>query len=105
MKVVARRGCKYPEIVEDSSKFAISVMFAKTGDGKLLFAYTCYKATDLYSTWTENGPERARYNRTPSGWFNMAIFEDWFMAIVVPYFKKLGSPKMLIGDNLCSHIS
>lgn len=32
----------------------------------------------------------------------MAIFEE---SIVVPFFKKLEGPKMLIGDNLCSHIS
>lgn len=80
-------------------------MFAGSASGHLLPPYICYKAKDVYETWRENGPEGARYNRSPSGWFTMAIFEDWFMTIAVPYFKNLDGPKLLIGDNLCSHIS
>ncbi len=46
------------------------------------------------------------YNRSPSGWFTREIFEDWFSKIVLPYFRHCGpGPKVLLGDNLGSHIS
>ncbi|KAG5875037.1 hypothetical protein JTB14_006985 [Gonioctena quinquepunctata] len=71
----------------------------------MLPPYIVYKAVQLGSTWTENGPENARYNRSKSGWFDLHLFEDWFKSSVLPYFKKLEGPKVLIGDNLASHVS
>ena len=35
----------------------------------------------------------------------MPTFEDWFEAIALPYFLKLEGKKVLIGDNLSSHLS
>ena len=36
----------------------------------------------------------------------MEIFEDWFKTLLLPYFKNFKhSPKVLIGDNLVSHVS
>lgn len=80
-------------------------MFAVSGAGDLLPPYVCYKSENLYNTWMENGPVGARYNRTQSGWFTSEIFCDWVMTIAFPYFRRLDGPKILIGDNLCSHIS
>nr|CAI5849143.1 unnamed protein product [Callosobruchus analis] len=37
-----------------------------------------YKAKQLWSTWTEHGPKSARYNNSPSGWFDMNTFNDFF---------------------------
>lgn len=58
---------------------------------------------------TENGPKGAiiQYNRFKSGWFTLGIFEDWFRKVALPYFKKLdeNSTKVMIGDNISSHIS
>ncbi len=60
----------------------------------------------LYDTWVLNGPPGTMYNRSPSGWFTREIFEDWFSKIVLPYFRRCGpGPKVLLGDNLGSHIS
>jgi len=35
----------------------------------------------------------------------MEIFEDWFTFSFIPFIKNLVGPKVLIGDNLASHLS
>lgn len=106
-KVIVRRGCKHPDRIIDHSKSSTSVMFSGSASGVLLPPYVCYRAEHLYDTWTEGGPKGTRYNRSKNGWFNLIVFEDWFFSIAVPYFQKFddGTPKVLIGDNLSSHIS
>lgn len=106
-KVIARRSCKHPETIIDTSKSSISVMFSGSAAGDLLPPYIVYRAEHLYDSWTSGGPTGARYNRSKNSWFNMAIFEDWFNTIVIPYFRKFDDdePKVIIGDNLASHIS
>lgn len=80
-------------------------MFAAAANGTLLPPYVCYKSKELYSTWREYGPIGCRFNRTPSGWFTAEVFCDWFFTIAIPYFRRLNGKKVLIGDNLASHIS
>jgi len=104
-KVIVKRGCKYPERVMNSSKSSTSLMFAGTADGKLLDSYVVYRAERMHDTWTMGGPKGTRYNRTKSGWFDMACFEDWFKKIILPYAKSHPGKKVLIGDNLSSHLS
>lgn len=106
-RVVVRRGCKRPERVLDSSKSSTSVMFAGSAAGQLLPCYVVYKAEHLYDTWRQGGPRGTRYNRSKSGWFDGVIFEDWFNSIALKYFQKYekDAPKVLIGDNLGSHLS
>ncbi|XP_047027499.1 MFS-type transporter clz9-like [Helicoverpa zea] len=104
-KILTRRGTKYPEIIRDTSKSSTSIMFAGSAEGELLPPYVVYKSKQLWNTWTENGPKNTRYNCSPSGWFDMNIFNDWFFALVLPKLKKQEGPKVLIGDNLSSHIS
>lgn len=104
-KVLCRRGSKRVEMIVDSSKSSTSVMMAATAAGHLLPPYVVYKSVHLYPTWIEGGPEGAMYNRTKSGWFDSATFEDWFDKILIPYFRNLPGRKVLIGDNLASHIS
>ncbi|KAJ8970767.1 hypothetical protein NQ314_001037 [Rhamnusium bicolor] len=104
IKVVIRRCVKRAENVIDHPILATSIMFAVTAEGKMLPPYIVFKADNLWSTWTEHGPEGARYNRTKSGWFDKNIFEDWFFSIIIPYAKKLNGPLILIGDNLASHV-
>ncbi|KAB0790262.1 hypothetical protein PPYR_15400 [Photinus pyralis] len=90
----------------DSSKAATSVTFACSASGEMLPPYIVYKSENLWYTWREGGPDSAVYNRTHSGWFDASLFEDWFNKIMLPYFKKIGpGPKVLLGDNLASHIS
>lgn len=104
-KVITRRGCKYPERVLNHSKASISLMMAGTAEGELLPPYVVYKSTNLYDTWVKNGPVNARYNRTSSGWFDAEVFKDWVKEVVIPFFKNKQGKKVLIGDNLSSHLS
>nr|CAH7738146.1 unnamed protein product [Callosobruchus chinensis] len=87
-KVICRRGCKYPERIMNSTKSNISVMFCGNANGDSLPPYIIYKAEHLWTTWTENGPEGARYNRTKQGWIDGATFEDWFSTHLLPAIKK-----------------
>ena len=104
-KAVMKRGTKYPERVMDSSKVCYSLMFCGNAERTILPPYTVYKSVHLYDSWVKGGPEGARYNRTKSGWFDEATFEDWFFTLVLAKLHKQEGKKILIGDNLSSHLS
>ena len=53
-------------------------MYCGTANGDILPPYVIYKATLMYNTWMEQGPRGTRYNRTKSGWMDVATFENWF---------------------------
>lgn len=59
----------------------------------------------MYETWKIGGPIGARFSSTSSGWFDSNCFMDWIVTIAIPYFRNLPGKKVLIGDNLSSHIS
>lgn len=96
-KVVVRRTSKRAEHIMDTSKAATSVMFSCSASGNLLPLYIVYKADHLWSTWTENGPPRARFNRSKSGWFDGSLFEDWFLHVIVRYFQNLPEGQKALG--------
>lgn len=104
-KALYRKGTKYAERVINSTKSSISVMFCASAAGQMLPPYTVYKAGNMYHGWTEGGPKGARYNTSASGWFDGCIFYDWFRFTALPVLKKLPGKKILLGDNLSSHIS
>lgn len=104
-KVICKRGAKYVEKICNFSKSSTSIMFCGNANGKCLAPYIVYKSEHIWSTWTENGPEHARYNRSKSGWFDSTCFEDWFEAHFLPEVRHENGPIVLIGDNLSSHIS
>ncbi|XP_074040067.1 uncharacterized protein [Leptinotarsa decemlineata] len=104
-KVITKRGVKYPEIIRNSSKSSISLMFAGNAVGVLLPPFVVYKSTNMWSTWVENGPPGCRYSNSTSGWFDGQTFEEWFKTLMLPTLKKQTGTKVMIGDNLSSHIS
>lgn len=104
-KIITRRGCKYPERIMNSSKSSVSVMFSATGCGQMLPPYVVYKATNMYDSWREGGPDGCRFNRTKSGWFDNYCFSDYIETIVLPFLRRLDGKKYMIGDNLASHLS
>lgn len=113
---VYRRGVKYPEKVCNHSKAATTIMVCGSASGVLLPPYVIYKSTHLYDTWKEHGPvgepccdqpccsRGTRYNRTSSGWIDTVTFRDWFTSSFLPHAKRLPGRKVLIGDNLSSHL-
>jgi len=104
-KVLIKRGTKYPEQIRNATKACTSLMIAGNAAGEIAPVYVVYKSEKLWQTWTENGPEHARYNRTKSGWFDYHCFEDWFLNLMLPILKKQEGKKVLIGDNLSSHLN
>lgn len=104
-RVISKRGMKYPERVMNHSKSATSLMFAAAADGTILPPFVVYRAKHMYETWKIGGPIGARFSSTPSGWFDINCFMDWIVTIAIPYFRNLPGKKVLIGDNLSSHIS
>lgn len=80
-------------------------MFSVTGSGHLLPPFVVYKSEHLYRTWIENGLKGARYGRNKSGWFDQPLFDDWFCQIALPYLNKQEGNRVIIGDNLASHLS
>ncbi|KAJ2945182.1 hypothetical protein O0L34_g9252 [Tuta absoluta] len=104
-KVICRRGAKYPEFIINATKVNFTVMFCGNAAGEAVLTYIIHKSDHLWSTWKENGPPGARYNRTKSGWIDTATFEDWFLTHLMPILKKKEGKKVVIGDNLSSHIS
>jgi hypothetical protein len=98
---------KYAEKVQDHSKTAISIMFCGSAAGELLPPYVGYKGQNMYESWRTGGPDKVRYTSYPSGWFDMcncAIGEDWFKRLFLPHVRRQPGRKLLIGDNLASHI-
>lgn len=104
-KIIAKRGCKYPERICNSSKTSISIMMCGSTGGELLPPNVVYRSGKMWDLWTENGPSGTRYNNTASGWFDANIFIDWFRTLLLPKLKKLQGRKVLIRDNLSSHIT
>lgn len=104
-KVLVRRTSKHADNIMDSTKTATSVMFAVDASGSTLPPYVVYKSLQLWEPWTLGGPDGCRYNRTPSGWFDQSVFEDWFQTIILPHCRRLEGVKAVIGDNLASHLS
>lgn len=104
-KCIFRRGVKYPERLINFSKGNISLLFSGSASGELLPPYVIYKSLHLWDTWCTGGPPNARYGRSKHGWMTSNNFEEWFDTIVVPWARRLSGKKVLIGDNLSSHIS
>lgn len=104
-RVICRRGTKYPEKVCNFSKSSISLMMCGSASGETLPPFVVYKATQLWNTWMEGGPKHCRYQSTKSGWFDALAFNDWFESLMLPKLKKLPRKKVLIADNLSTHLN
>lgn len=104
-EIITKRDTKYPERIINHSKTSNSIMFAGSADGTLLSPYTVYKAKTISDCWRMNRPKGSTFACSKSGWFDSYAFDDWIKSIAIPYLRKLPDRKILIGDNLSSHIS
>lgn len=107
-KVLVPRGTKRVERVQEHSRTSISIMVCGSANGDLLPPMVVYKAQHLYENWSKGGPAGTIYQVTPSGWFDMNTFEQWFFDVLIPHINAKSTPeqtKVVIGDNLASHFS
>lgn len=105
VKVICKRGSKHCDRIMDSSKSSVSVMMSASASGDLLPPFVVYKAKHRSQEWEEDGPNGCGYSVSSSGWFDSTTFLEWFRQIALPYFRKKDGPKILIGDNLSSHLT
>lgn len=105
VQAIFRRGTKYAEHVRDSTKTCISIMFCGSASGVMMPPYVVYKASNIYDSWCTGGPKGAVYNSSHSGWFDGNIYTDWFKKVFLPHARRKPGKKLLIADNLASHIS
>lgn len=117
VKAIFRKGVKYPERVINHSKSATSLMMCGSASGVLLPPYIIYKGEHLWDTWKQGGPKGspccsepccrsgARYSRTKHGWIDSETFDDWFQSCFLPHARRLPGKKVLLGDNLSSHLN
>ncbi len=103
-KALFRRGVKYAELVRDHEKNSTSVMFCGSAAGEMLPPYVVYKGANVYEAWSQRGPPGAVYSAMPSGWFDLFTYTDWFK-VFLPHVRRLPGKKLLICDNLSSHVS
>lgn len=116
-KLLFRRGVKYADRIINHTKSSTTIMVCGSASGALLPIYVVYKSENLNDTWIQGGPKGSPcctgrccsggtlYNRSSHGWFETAIFQDWFKKCFLPHAKNLDGPKILIGDNLSSHFT
>ena len=104
-KCIFKKGSKYCERVMNTSKQSFSVMFCGSAAGVMMPPMVVYKAQNRYPSWEEYGPKGTVYSCSKSGWFDGPNFEMWFFQLALPHLKRLVGKKLLIGDNLSSHIS
>ncbi|KAJ8930414.1 hypothetical protein NQ314_016789 [Rhamnusium bicolor] len=100
--VIFKRGCRYPECLCNSSKSAVSLMFAASADSKLLPPYIVYRAQNLYTSWKISGPKGARYNRSSSGWFDAPLDVAFFRPLKTGWRQILEKWKMGAGSKCAS---
>jgi hypothetical protein len=100
-----KRGTKYCEKVQNDSKQAMSMMCCGSGAGEWVPPMVIYKAQNLYTSWCKRGPKGAVYAYSKSGWFDMYLSEMWFVDLLLPRLEIRPGKKLLIGNNLASHIS
>lgn len=105
-KCIMKRGTRYPERVINNTKAGVSVMFCGNAAGRVLPPYCVYKSQAvIMDAWVRGAPPGTKFSRSKSGWFDEGIFEKWFNDMLLPELKKQNGKKVIIGDNLSSHIS
>ncbi len=80
-------------------------MFCGSAAGELLPPYVVYKGLNVYEAWCRYGPPGTVYTASQAGWFDLFIFTDWFKKVFLPNVRRKSGKKVLIVDNLSSHIS
>jgi len=91
--------------VQNTSKQAYSVMFCGSAAGTMLAPMIVYKAENLYPSWIKRAPKGTKFSVSPNGWFGAFQFEQFFFELALPYLRRKEGKRMMIGDNLSSHIS
>lgn len=80
-------------------------MFCGSATGEMLPPFIIYQGKNMWDGWRHGGPKGTMYANTPNGWFDMCTFSEWFHQLFLKHVQGRPGKKMLIGDNLSSHLS
>jgi len=104
-KVLVKKGMKYVEKVQNTSKQSFTVMMWGSAAGLMEPPQILFGAANLYTSWCRNGPQGAIYSCSKRGWMDIYRFREFFFNLALPKLRRLHGKKVLIGDNHSSHIS
>lgn len=104
-KMLFRRKCRNPEVIRNSTKSCYTTVFCGNAAGEMIPPYFIFKAKNTWSDWLIGAPPGSRMTVTKSGWIDIESFEDWFSTHFLPIALKKEGKKVLLCDNLSSHIS
>lgn len=104
-KVLIHRSCRHPEKILNTSKSCYTVMFCGNAVGEFIPPYIIFKGKQKWTDWLYNAPHGTKLNSSESGWMDQTVFDDWFEFHFLPVAIRKEGKKILIGDNLSSHIS
>nr|CAI5826190.1 unnamed protein product [Callosobruchus analis] len=104
-KLLFRRKCKHPDIIRNTTKSCYTVVYCGNAAGEVLPPYFIFKAKQKWSDWLVGAPAGSRMSVTNTGWIDTETYDDWFEKHLLPQLKEKEERKILIGDNLSSHIS
>ena len=96
---------KYAEEIRQSSKKTISVMFCGSAIGEMLPPFIIYQGKNMWDRWCHGGPKGSMFANTTNGWFDVCTFSEWFHKLFLKHVQEKPGKKLLIGDNLASHLS
>jgi hypothetical protein len=80
-------------------------MFCGSTLGEMLPPMIVFKAQNIYTSWCERRPKGALYSSSKSSWFDGCQFKKRFFEILLPRLKRRTSKKLILCDNLASHLS
>ena len=108
---------KYPGNVTNHSESSVSVMFCCSADGTLLPPFSVRKSTNMYESWTKNGPKGepcctdtccqggSHTIYSENSLSDLASFERWMETCFLPHARNIPGPKIVISDNQTSVLS
>lgn len=105
LKVISQKGIPHLfRVIGGSGRENITVQGCGRADGVMLPPYVLYSAKNLRLSWTEGGPENAKYNVSEKGWMDQSCFHDWFCNHFIPFLPP-PRPVVLIFDGHASHLN
>ena len=103
--ICKRNDKKASSISGNSQKQTFSTLFCCNAFGDFLPPLIVYKAQYACNSWSEYGPNGAKYKVSKSGWMEEPNFYDWLTNIFIKETEHLKGNKVLILDGHTYHIS
>jgi len=106
VRIITKTSTRNPyKLSANNPKCTFTVLFCCNANGEYLPPNFIFKGKNLYSHRCKDGPPRATYDTSDSGWMEGDNFFKWFKDVFVPSVKEKKGWKVLFFDGHHSHIS